>query len=208
MTTERQLTPQQIEEELLKENAKELESAVSEYFSSKEDISCCNNPEHGLYMMKEDKQQAEDSLELIFEKQKELAAYYSEKQPDSYYHHGPHRYPNEKIVLGMLAIEDEFAELRKVIPWKWWKTKNPDGTYYNDSLEDTDYDKNFLTSEDKATQQQLIQNTLQEYIQKEVIDIGHFYIQMCIDAGLDAKKLVELYLEKHSENKRRQDSGY
>lgn len=148
-----------------------------------------------------------DKLELVFQKQAELAAHFAEKQPDSYYHHGPHRHPNEKLILNMLAIEDEFSELRKVIPWKWWKQKDKDGNYVDFSMADPDA-KEFLTPEDRATQSQLRTNSLQEYLQKEIIDIGHFYIQMCLEAGIDAKKFVELYLEKHQENKRRQDNGY
>ncbi len=48
---------------------------------------------------------------------------------------------------------------------------------------------------------------------EELIDILHFWVSMCIDAGLTAEKAYEIYKQKNDENRARQDgksakSGY
>jgi dimeric dUTPase (all-alpha-NTP-PPase superfamily) len=45
-------------------------------------------------------------------------------------------------------------------------------------------------------------------IQEEIIDIWHFLIQLSIEAGLDSRKLIELYIKKNKENLNRQIKGY
>ncbi|PSR23781.1 MAG: dUTPase [Sulfobacillus acidophilus] len=50
-------------------------------------------------------------------------------------------------------------------------------------------------------------------LHEELVDVLHFFISMCIDAGLDAQTLYEGYLAKNRENFRRQQglsdrSGY
>jgi dimeric dUTPase (all-alpha-NTP-PPase superfamily) len=45
-------------------------------------------------------------------------------------------------------------------------------------------------------------------IQEEIIDIWHFLIQLSIEAGLDSKKLIDIYIEKNKENLNRQEKGY
>lgn len=42
----------------------------------------------------------------------------------------------------------------------------------------------------------------------ELVDLFHFFINLCIAAKLDAKEFFELYKLKNQENYRRQDSGY
>lgn len=41
-------------------------------------------------------------------------------------------------------------------------------------------------------------------LHEELIDVLHFFISMCIDAGLDAEGLYQGYLAKNRENFRRQ----
>lgn len=41
-------------------------------------------------------------------------------------------------------------------------------------------------------------------LQEELVDVLHFFISMCIDAGLDAESLYQGYLAKNQENFRRQ----
>ncbi len=50
-------------------------------------------------------------------------------------------------------------------------------------------------------------------LHEELVDVLHFFISMCIDAGLDAESLYQAYLAKNRENFRRQQglsdkSGY
>lgn len=41
-------------------------------------------------------------------------------------------------------------------------------------------------------------------VKEELVDILHFYIGMCIDAGMTAEELFEIYLAKNKENYDRQ----
>ena len=41
-------------------------------------------------------------------------------------------------------------------------------------------------------------------LHEELVDVLHFFISMCIDAGLDAESLYQGYLAKNRENFRRQ----
>ena len=43
-----------------------------------------------------------------------------------------------------------------------------------------------------------------EAIQEELIDILHFYISICLHAGMDAERLFEVYKNKNKENFDRQ----
>ena len=50
-------------------------------------------------------------------------------------------------------------------------------------------------------------------VQEELIDMLHFWVSMCLDAGLTPDKIHEVYLRKNKENLNRQDgtsikSGY
>jgi dimeric dUTPase (all-alpha-NTP-PPase superfamily) len=47
-----------------------------------------------------------------------------------------------------------------------------------------------------------------EKIQEEIIDIWHFLIQISIESGMDSKKIMEKYMEKNEENRKRQIKGY
>lgn len=41
-------------------------------------------------------------------------------------------------------------------------------------------------------------------VKEELVDVLHFYIGMCIDAGMTAEELFEIYLAKNKENYDRQ----
>lgn len=41
-------------------------------------------------------------------------------------------------------------------------------------------------------------------IREEMVDILHFFISMCIRAGMDAEELFRIYMEKNEENFKRQ----
>ena len=51
-------------------------------------------------------------------------------------------------------------------------------------------------------------NIERDKIQDEIIDIWHFLLQLSIEAGLDSRKLIELYIKKNKENLDRQIQGY
>jgi hypothetical protein len=51
-------------------------------------------------------------------------------------------------------------------------------------------------------------NLERKKIQEEIIDIWHFLLQLSIEAGLDSRKLMELYIKKNKENLDRQIQGY
>ena len=50
--------------------------------------------------------------------------------------------------------------------------------------------------------------TDKEHFYEEIADAFHFFIELCIIAGLDAEKLYDLYFRKSEVNKFRQRSKY
>lgn len=42
----------------------------------------------------------------------------------------------------------------------------------------------------------------------ELIDILHFYVNLCISSGMSADELFELYTQKNKENHERKEGGY
>lgn len=79
----------------------------------------------------------------------------------------------------MIAIVAELVELLEWMNWKHWKKT-----------------KVVVTPE-----------RLKE-IQMEIIDIFHFWMNLCIIWEMDAEKIKELYFEKNEINYKRQDAGY
>ena len=169
-----------------------------------------------------------DSLTLIFEKQKELSDYLAKSKPQNYYHHGEERYPYERVSHCITAILSELEEIRSGLDYKWWKDYEPSdmdlvsenevAVEENSPLMEkmlnafekngTNPDTPFLTDDQRATQKQILENSKLEYLQKEIVDVWHFLVQMSIEAKLDPKTLVEMYLDKNKENHTRQDEGY
>ena len=47
-----------------------------------------------------------------------------------------------------------------------------------------------------------------DHLCEELADALHFYIELCIDLGIDANKLFELYFKKQEVNKWRQSTKY
>lgn len=41
-------------------------------------------------------------------------------------------------------------------------------------------------------------------VKEELVDILHFFVSMCLDAGMTPKEMHQMYLEKHQENLDRQ----
>ena len=74
----------------------------------------------------------------------------------------------------MMAIEDEIAEMRDAVNWKWWKPKN-----YNMPLDRFN-------------------------IAMEAVDILHFLLNIFNTLGFDGKDVVAMYLAKRDENMARQ----
>ena len=42
-------------------------------------------------------------------------------------------------------------------------------------------------------------------VREELVDILHFFVSMCLDAGMDADEMYTMYLDKNHENFKRQD---
>lgn len=172
--------------DMIEEQAKEIEEVVTEFIS-------------------QENQKKEDSLALIFQKQKELLDYLNESKPNNYYS-GPERYPFEKVMHMMTAMSDEFSEVRAGLNWKYWKSYHE---YEGEDDSAPNLPQNFLDLPDlEATQEQIIANSKLQYLQNEWIDILHFWVQGAQELGLDSKKTLELYLDKNKENHARQDQGY
>lgn len=41
-------------------------------------------------------------------------------------------------------------------------------------------------------------------VKEEMVDVLHFFISMCLDCGMDAKEVYDIYIEKNKENYNRQ----
>lgn len=78
-----------------------------------------------------------------------------------------------------LAIVAELIELLDCTNWKPWK--NQRFMYDDDRMKD---------------------------LHMELIDILHFWTDLCLVWGLTPKRVIELYREKHEINNKRQDQGY
>jgi hypothetical protein len=83
-----------------------------------------------------------------------------------------------------LYLTLEFAELMDRLPYKHWKK------YTNE-----DYDK-------AASKENLLE------CQFELIDMSHFFINMCLAMGINWELFRDLYLSKNKENFDRQKKGY
>lgn len=47
-----------------------------------------------------------------------------------------------------------------------------------------------------------------EHFEEEIADALHFFVELCLTAGIDAEKLFRLYFLKHAVNQFRQESKY
>lgn len=50
--------------------------------------------------------------------------------------------------------------------------------------------------------------TDRDEFEEEIVDTFHFFVEMCITAGISADRLFELYFAKWETNHVRQDTGY
>ncbi|HEY8389590.1 MAG TPA: dUTPase [Clostridia bacterium] len=44
-------------------------------------------------------------------------------------------------------------------------------------------------------------------LKEELVDVLHFFVSMCLQAGMTAQELYEIYLSKNEENIKRQDGN-
>jgi hypothetical protein len=82
------------------------------------------------------------------------------------------------------AIDQEFAEIWDLLPWKHWKSVH------------------------RANRQDAIPDVERLELKYELIDIFHFVLNMCIILGMDWQEFCDLYVTKMRENHDRQDRGY
>jgi len=78
----------------------------------------------------------------------------------------------------------EYGELMDKLPYKEWKN------YPKEVLEGNFPEKDWLE------------------IKYELIDMAHFFFNMCIYMGIDAKEFFNLYISKNKENLNRQERNY
>mgnify|MGYP001611189923 FL=1 len=79
----------------------------------------------------------------------------------------------------ILAMHAELSELLEWANWKHWKTEKVE--YTDERINE---------------------------IHIELIDILHFWMNLCIVWSLTPERIIELYREKNIENHKRQDKGY
>lgn len=91
-------------------------------------------------------------------------------------------YNQEYININILACLDELSEVLRETQWK-----NPKYIKYGW----------------KKTQEFNLLN-----YKKELIDLLHFYINLCLSAGIDANELFDMYIQKNKENHGRQNNDY
>lgn len=90
---------------------------------------------------------------------------------------------NQKFInINLLAIFDELCEAMRETSWK-----NP------------------LEIEYGWKKTQLFNS---ENFKEELIDVFHFFINLCIAAGIEPEQLLVGYLNKNKINHKRQDKGY
>ena len=86
------------------------------------------------------------------------------------------------INLNIMALFDEVSEVLRETAWK-----NPKYTPFG-----------------WKTKSEINQENLKE----ELVDVLHFFINMCIASGMGPDELFERYINKNKENHERKDSGY
>jgi hypothetical protein len=88
----------------------------------------------------------------------------------------------KKSIDMILAMFDELSEIMDFLPWKPWK-KYKVSKVLNDGVN-------------------------QKEIRMEIIDILHFYVNLCIIWDLNPKTLYNFYISKNKENIDRIRRGY
>ncbi len=135
---------------------------------------------------------AEDTLGLIYNKQKELQERYgfdfkdwSIKQIADFWMVNKHALGDElnEMFDALGGVNDGIGSAA----WKYWK---------GDNKKTSDMRITDLTESDKLE------------LFYEWIDGLHFYMNFAISIGMTSKDIVNLYMSKQKENHRRQDSGY
>jgi len=88
----------------------------------------------------------------------------------------------EFININLLACFDELSEIMRESAWK-----NP----------------NLIKFGWKKTQE-----FNEEKFKEEIVDLLHFFVNLCIAAGMNEEELFERYINKNKENHDRKDRGY
>jgi hypothetical protein len=135
---------------------------------------------------------AEDTLGLIYNKQKELQERYgfdfkdwSIKQIADFWMVNKHALGDElnEMFDALGGVNDGIGSAA----WKYWK---------GDNKKTSDMRITDLTESDKLE------------LFYEWIDGLHFYMNFAISIGMTSKDIVNLYMSKNSENHNRQERGY
>jgi len=89
----------------------------------------------------------------------------------------------EEYILDLIiALEDEVAELKNCLNWKWWSKA------YND------YKKYGVIDKQNAV--------------VEMVDILHFYLSLMQTLDITPEKLYDVYMQKNKINLDRQNNNY
>lgn len=96
--------------------------------------------------------------------------------------HPDRRLESRSLRLAELAdaLAAEAQELKAWTPWKRWRA---------------DYGRELTKEEEQG-------------VVEELVDLLHFLLEACVEAGLDHVDLAGYYLAKNRENRARQDRGY
>lgn len=111
----------------------------------------------------------------------------SQKRPNALVQTGPVETYGEllkRVRFNREAMDDEWAEILHMLPWKEWKTYPERGA--GDPISDED----------------------RRELAFEVVDMFHFLLNICIALGLRWDQFLAIYYTKYLENQRRQREGY
>ncbi len=121
----------------------------------------------------------ENKLETIFAYQKKLQLLYGNDLQNL-----DNQIEKPIVVKDMvLALTDELHELLNRTPWKPWR--------------------NYKVPEDFNPSQDEVKE-----IKMELVDILHFFVNLCLIFNLSAQELFDFYMAKNSENIKRINRGY
>jgi hypothetical protein len=125
-----------------------------------------------------------DLLQSIFEGQKELIAKYAEI---------------ERGRGALVVSPDQFGNIDH--RFVQWRIKDLAFRMIEELTEATNTLKNKPWKQSEVP-------TDKDHFYEELADSFHFFIELCITAGMDAEDLALMYLKKHAVNQFRQRSNY
>lgn len=125
-----------------------------------------------------------ECIELMFNMQKSLQDHLASKGKALDLNNASFKERVDGLTIQFRNLLLEFGELMERLPYKEWKTYSPEQM------------KDFLDEESK----------IESWY--EIIDMWHFFMNMCLLMGIDGKTFVHLYMTKNKENFDRQKRGY